>query len=226
MNPKILDQFAKLGVRVKIQAGGGIGFGGSSVGVRVHVQTDAAGEHFVLRRAHDVEFEIPDVRPGDRHLLLTARLADARNKRARPATFLCGHDERHWFVAAVPEDSPATTVQEAKDALKPREVWDSIREYRVPLGDRDKRRTAGFVRQGEWFFLPEPGFAVDEKLVLRWEPLRRGNGGKPHWTEFLYRTGGETVYVCTRHPNGVTEAQYKGILSGNPAAKRWGWRSR
>ena len=54
---------------------------------------------------------------------------------------------------------------------------------------------------------------MDEKLVLRNEPLRRGNGGKPHWAEFCYRTGGETVYVCSRHPNGVTEAQYTGILA-------------
>jgi hypothetical protein len=30
--------------------------------------------------------------------------------------FLCGHDERHWFVAEVPR---GTTVREAKEALKP-----------------------------------------------------------------------------------------------------------
>jgi hypothetical protein len=73
--------------------------------------------------------------------------------------------------------------------------------------------------------LPVPGFVVDEKLILPNEPLRRGNGGKPHWAEFCYRTGGEAVYVCSRHPNGVTEAQYKVILAGNPKAKGWGWRS-
>jgi RimJ/RimL family protein N-acetyltransferase len=72
-------------------------------------------------------------------------------------------------------------------------------------------------------------FAFNEwnlvKLVLGNEPLRRGNGGKPHWAEFCYRTGGETVYVCSRYPNGITEAQYKGILAGNPKAKGWGWRT-
>ena len=86
-------------------------------------------------------------------------------------------------------------------------------------------RTAAYRRQGEWFFLPVPGFAVDEKLVLPNEPLRRGNGGKPHWADFCYRTGGETVYVCSRHPNGVTEAQYKGILADSTKAKGWGWRT-
>ena len=61
--------------------------------------------------------------------------------------------------------------------------------------------------------------------LLRNEPLRRGNGGKPHWAEFCYRTGGETVYVCSRRPNGVTESQYKVILAGNPKTKSWGWRT-
>jgi hypothetical protein len=64
---------------------------------------------------------------------------------------------------------------------------------------------------------------VDENLILKNEPLRRGNGGKPHWAEFCYRTGGETVYVCSRHPNGATEAQYKSILARTPKAKGWGW---
>lgn len=64
---------------------------------------------------------------------------------------------------------------------------------------------------------------VDEKLVLRNEPLTRGNGGKPHWAEFCYRTGGETVYVCSRHPSGVTATHYKAILAVNSKAKSWGW---
>ncbi len=59
--------------------------------------------------------------------------------------------------------------------------------------------------------------------MLRNEPIRRGNGGKPHWVESCYRTGGETVYVCASHPNGVAEAEYETILASNPKAKGWGW---
>jgi hypothetical protein len=55
--------------------------------------------------------------------------------------------------------------------------------------------------------------------------LRRGNGGKPHWVEFCYRTGGEAVYVCAKHPNGVTPKVYREILTRNPKAKGWGWRA-
>jgi hypothetical protein len=36
-----------------------------------------------------------------------------------------------------------------------------------------------------------------------------------HWDRL--QTGGETVSVCPRHPNGVTPAQYEGIPAGNPA---------
>ena len=38
-------------------------------------------------------------------------------------------------------------------------------------------------------------------------------------------TGGEQVHVCTRHPNGVTEKEYREILGRNPKAKGWGWRA-
>jgi hypothetical protein len=68
-----------------------------------------------------------------------------------------------------------------------------------------------------------PGFSVDESLVLRNEPIIRGNGGKPQWTEFCYRTGGEVVHVCSRRPNGVTSSQYEKILAANPKAKGWNW---
>jgi hypothetical protein len=66
---------------------------------------------------------------------------------------------------------------------------------------------------------------VDEKLVLRHDALRRGNGGKPHWAESCYRTGGETVYVCSRDPNAVVEERYRAILSGNQKAGGWGWQT-
>ena len=63
---------------------------------------------------------------------------------------------------------------------------------------------------------------VDGQLVLRNEPLRRGSG-KPHLVEQLYRTGGETVHVCSKHPNGITEQEYRGLLRVNPKAAHWGW---
>jgi hypothetical protein len=62
-------------------------------------------------------------------------------------------------------------------------------------------------------------------VVLRNEPLVRGSGGKPHWAEFAYRAGGETVFVCARHPNGVPAETYRRIVAANPTGRGWNWRA-
>jgi hypothetical protein len=46
---------------------------------------------------------------------------------------------------------------------------------------------------------------------LRYEPLSRGNGSKPHWAEFCYRSGGETVYVSGKYPRGLTSMAYNAL---------------
>src|SRR5215470_11160731 len=69
---------------------------------RIDVLSDGAGEFFEIRfdgMGDDAEVEVVDTRPHDRHLLLLVRQGEAKSK------FLCGHDERHWFVAAVPESA-------------------------------------------------------------------------------------------------------------------------
>jgi len=110
--------------------------------------------------------------------------------------------------------------------IKPTEVQTAQSRQGLRAKARNRRKNAAYRRQGEWFFLPVPGFHVDESLVLRNEPIRRGNGGKPHWVEFCYRTGGETVYVCPSHPDGVTARVYQQILA-DPRAKglALGWQS-
>jgi len=130
-----------------------------------------------------------------------------RSDEAPRSTFLCGHDEKAWFVAAIPETAGASDVQAAKDALKPAAVWEEIRRRGVPLSQRDSRRTAAFVRQGEWFFLPRPQLNVSRSRALRHEPIRRGSG-KPHVCQFLYRVNGQQVYVCDAYPNGLDEREF------------------
>jgi hypothetical protein len=189
--------------------------------ISLDVQSDHKGEFFEIVRQPGTEAEIAvlDVQPADRHLLLLVRENGEKHK------FLCGHDERHWFVAGIPETAPVGTVRQAKEALKPAEVHSAQARKGLKAKARSRRKNAAYVRQGEWFFLPVAAMTVDEKLVLRDEPLTRGNGGKPHWADFCYRTGGETVYVCSRHPNGLIEGQYKAILASSPKAKGWGWRT-
>jgi hypothetical protein len=220
MDTNLLDiKFARMGARLKI-ANRPARRTRSSGSISLDVQADRKGEFFKITRQLGVEVEVAvlDVQPADRHLLLLVREGKDKSK------FLCGHDERHWFVAGIPEKAPVGTVRQAKEALKPTEVQTAQARKGLRAKVRNRRKNAAFIRQGEWFFLPVLGFTVDEILVLPNEPLRRGNGGKPHWAEWCYRTGGETVYVCKRHPNGVTEDQYKEILADNPKAKGWGWR--
>jgi hypothetical protein len=221
MDTNLLNiKFARIGARLRI-ADRPARRTRTSGPISLDVRADRKGEFFEIVHQSGAEAEIAvlDVQPADRHLLLLVREGKEKSK------FLCGHDERHWFVAGIPETAPVGTVRQAKEALKPTEVLSAQAGKRLRAKARNRRKNAAFVRQGEWFFLPAPGFVVDEKLVLPNEPLSRGNGGKPHWAEFCYRTGGETVYVCSKYPNGVTGAQYKGILAGSPKAKGWGWRT-
>jgi hypothetical protein len=213
----LTTKFAHIGARLKLA---GLLTGGGRAGVSLDVRTDGRGEFFEIARRPqpDADVHVLDVQPADRHLLLLVRQGAEKHK------FLCGHDERHWFVAAIPEAAPVGTVRQAKEALKPAEVQTAQARQALRARARGRRKNAAYVRQGEWFFLPAPDFAVDDKLVLRHEPLTRGNRGKPHWAEFCYRTGGETVHVCGRHPNGVSQAMYRRLLAADPRAKGWGWR--
>ena len=68
-----------------------------------------------------------------------------------------------------------------------------------------RRKTAAYVRQGEWFFLPRPMMHVGE-LAIRNSQLVRGRG-KPHRVEWLYRPEGrdETfVRGAVSHPDHET----------------------
>jgi hypothetical protein len=214
-------KFARIGARLKVSDGMDRRRRlTSGVPVALDIRSDRKGEFFEVigRPGTEADVEVLDVQPADRHLLLMVREGGEKHK------FLCGHDERHWFVAAVPESAPVGTVRAAKEALKPAEVQAVQARLALRSEARNRRKNAAYRRQGEWFFLPAPDLSVDEKLVLRDEPLRRGNGGKPHWAESCYRTGGETVYVCRRYPNGINGAQYRRILDDDPDAGRWGWR--
>ncbi len=120
-------------------------------------------------------------RPRLRHLLLMARRDNGKQK------FLCGHDERHWFVCAVPGNS-VTNIVNAMEALQPTEVRAAVNQKVKRTKNRLRRRNEAFVRQGEWFFVPAPELVVNPKLVLRNEPISR-RYGKPHMCQLLYRCG-------------------------------------
>jgi len=171
---------------------------------RIDVLSDRRGEYFDITFAGEsgeVGLEVIDVRPHDRHLLLLARTSGEKSK------FLLGHDERHWFVAAVPETALGVTgVTTAKVALQPEAVRTALDRTRPK--DPFRRRNAAYVRQGEWFFVPAPDLHVADALVLREEPLTRGSG-KAHVLQYAWRTGGTAVYVNRQHPTGISEVRFQ-----------------
>ena len=217
MNTSSIERsFERIGARVRISNGererrrAGIDIG-----------TDKHGEFFDIRigEGEQVEYEVLNIRPLMKHLLLMARREFSKSK------FLCGHDERHWFVSAVPGDS-VRDVKDALEALQPLEVRRTVHQRVKRLKNRLKRRNRAFVRQGEWFFVPEPLLTVDTNLVRKNEPITRGRGGKPHMCEYLYHAGGGTEWVSEYLSQGVSHETYSFFLKTYKDAVNWNWRPR
>lgn len=228
MNAKSIEsRFAEMGARMKLREIPSRWRQGDHtwldpVDFAMDIRKDGAGQFFELRvpthLSPSLDVTVTQAEPKQRHLLLFIRKAGDKPQLDR---FLCGHDEREWFVAAVP--GGASSVRQAMDALRPKDVHEALTRHHVSSAKRYERKNRAFRRQGEWFFVPEPTLTVDAQLILRNEPLRRG-AGKPHMVEYLYRTGGETVHVCDRYPNGVTPDEYRAIIQRNPNGVRWHWR--
>jgi hypothetical protein len=223
MNTNNLDKhFQNIGTRVKIGVLRSRPFGWGLRQPRrftIDVQKDKRGEFFeILARPNvKLDFVVLDSQPKDHHLLLLIKRY--RKFDSVVERFLCGHDERAWFVAVAPSGS---SVNAAKESLKPRLVTEMQDQVQVKPKDRQKRKTPAFLRQGEWFFIPRPDLQPDEQLVLRNEPLRRPEG-KPHVVQFLYRRGGTTVHVCHEYPSGLTHAEYQRLIHHHPEKRNLPW---
>jgi hypothetical protein len=227
MHTHLIDKFERIGARAKLN----IIPEQWSFGTRrrpeprrfrgmfsLDIQNDRKGEYFLVNipESKNLELDVLDVQVKMRHLLLMARQDGNKDK------FLCGHDERHWFTCAVPCAS-VSNVLTAMNDLRPTDVRESLRFNSLKTRDRLRRRNAAFIRQGEWFFIPEPNLIVPERLILTHEPISRGRG-KPHWLENAYRDGGQVVWVCSNRPTGVPAAEYNRLIQRNPNVAMWNWR--
>jgi hypothetical protein len=188
--------FSRMGARVFVRGPGPR----QREKIRIDIGRDRSGEFFDIRSEVGVVPEILDVQPSTRHLVLMVRDGGLKNK------FLLGHDERHWFAAAVPGDS-VRDVRTAIASLRPEEI---------------EGREA--IRQGEWFFVPEPGVTEKGAVIHCNEPLSRGAGSKPHICEELMRRGGVTVMVCREYPTGIGLEEYERLIATNPDASGYMWR--
>src|SRR5262249_20734435 len=139
----------------------------------IDIGRDGEGEFFdiALAQTRMADARVLDTEPRIRHLLLMFGQEDGEHQ------FLCSHDERHWFVAALPEQVPALSVRTAFEALKPLAVRERQEQLQVKPGRLHRRRNEAFVRQGEWFFILAPaGFRPHVSNILYDEPIQRGLG--------------------------------------------------
>lgn len=202
--PALHKQFARIGARLQVDDLRIQVFEKGAVILNViKDENDEEVFYMAINPKDAPEISVLDVQPADRHLLLMTRNADGEKSK-----MLFGFDERHWFIAAIPETAPVGNIQQAREALKPPEV--QARQVGLKAKARSRRKNAAYIRQGEWFFVPADIEEPEPLLILRNEPLLRGRG-KPHIAEFCYREGGQTVYVCWKYPNGVDGIEYARI---------------
>ncbi len=181
----------------------------------IDIEQKEHDECFVLnaRPTHVRALEVVDLQSPIKHLLLGTKLG----------SYLCGRDESHWFVAAIPEEPHVTSVPEAMEALKPDIVLERQDELRLSTEERMQRQNRAYIRQGEWFFVRQPHLKADGHVILRNEPLSRGTGSKPHIVDEVIRFGGDTVYVSEFAPRGFTAGEYADWMARNPDVQVW-WR--
>lgn len=237
MNTTAVERkFQALGARVKISEAMDTRWRGSRP-FSIDIRRDKQGEFFDIKAKEEVEMLVLDAQKDDRHLLLLVRDHTTKTMsqpEPEPAKFrfLCGHDERNWFTCAVP--GGASNVFQAKQALKPvilrdLEAREGVSASKAHKRHRKLKSGRKIHRQGEFMFIPEPGFQPPRGFtttIHRYEPMSRGDrrtGGNPHTAEYLYRTGGTEVYVSRIAPNGFTAREHDDWVKNNPDQKHVTW---
>lgn len=204
MSTTVVKQFESIGARVKISEP--TDWPVTSRDFTIGVRRDKEGEYFDIRVRKAVELLVLDAQKGDKHALLMAKIPGERKGQVTKERFLCGHDERHWFSATIP--AAVTSVTQAKQALKPKELVNLESQHGIKPKDSHKRHKklksgVKVLRQGEFFFIPDPSFRATE--ILKNEPMR-GGGTHFHHAQFLCRSGGNQVYV--HHSRILSPAEY------------------
>ena len=200
----------------------------STPALLINIAVDRKGEHFSITINSDVdesniEIQMLDCNQDLKHMLLHVRYPRLINSGAPDnrklklgnvfvdkldpwvnEKLLLGHDEMHWFVAGV---SSSTSIKQAFDNLRPKEVTRMAMTSGVDPKKLYKRKNKGFIRQGEWFFVPVD-FTPDRMTVIhKNEPINR-TGGKPHYVEEVVRSGGTTVYTWGDSGRAISEAEF------------------
>ena len=200
MHTEVLERrFAAIGARLNVSRP----TDGRAAHRRSHGRAGRVLRRPLRRRRPRGRVEVVDVGRTDRHLLLLVRDGEEKSK------FLCGHDERHWFVAGDPRDRPRR--QRCRDGEGSAAAAACTRRRSSGSGRRTafRRRNAAYVRQGEWFFVPAPGLDAAEPRSCCATSRCRAAAARRTCSSSRIRRGGETVWVNSRHPSGISEPAYR-----------------
>jgi hypothetical protein len=174
MNTNLLDiKFARIGARLKVADRPSRRTRMAGV-LFLDVGADRKGEFFEIVKQPDADVEVAvlDVQPADRHLLL---VREGKEK----SKFLCGHDERHWFVAGIPEAALVGTVRQAKEALKPAEVLTAQAGKRLGAKARNRRHSRQSPEKpgplSRHFGLPSGFITLSSRELCIWIGQRRAS---------------------------------------------------
>lgn len=204
--------FEKMGAKIVVSNDDGSRWRRSFSSPTIDVREVEGKETFLLGLPVEddkIQLQVLDVKPGMKHLLLLVKTEGEIRGRAEVEKYLCGHDERHWFVSSV----KGKNVMDALQGLKPAEVQRHEKIRGVKRARKHKHHNEAWTRQGEWFFIPTPDFnpEVSKAIVVKNEPISRGRGSKPHMCEELARIGGTTVY--SDGSSILSVAEYNKLLS-------------
>ena len=101
MNPNsIANHFARMGARFRLVQPDLKSFRRWTLDYTLDLAHDKRGQIFELcgvpARLAELDVQVLQCGKAERHLLLLVKTGETKDR------FLCGHDEREWFVAAVP----------------------------------------------------------------------------------------------------------------------------
>lgn len=172
------------------------------IGLVAAVDMRGDAEIFSLAPSRRARPTVLDVSPRRRHLLLLLTRGAAERR------ILFGHDERHLFWSILPGAETPSDIAGAFAALQPGAVRKA-----APVVDEKGGTPRAIIRQGEWFFIPEPGFAATHSMRPWATELRRagrrgwGSAHRPdELATFEDESGINRLYArgAVRHPDHAT----------------------
>ena len=181
------------------------------------IVADKRGQLFEMQlsaeREAQLEINVLQCERHDRHLLLLVKTPEAKDR------FLCGHDEREWFVAAVPGGASTRRAGETRPAAgRVRDAADtrgltSASARAGTTGPSSARVNGSSCRRRICAWMRSSSCATSQSAAAA-----ESRTSSPR----CFRTGGETLYVCSRFPNGITEAEYQRTHRREPEGEALG----